>query len=137
MGKQPKPSPPVSAARAEIATFAASLPLATEDFPWGEMVFKVNAKKIFLFFGAGDGSTLYVGVKLTESLDHALSLPNIERMGYGLGAHGWVSGRWDAATRADDLPVDLIIEWVEESYRNVAPKKLVAELDSQSTREDS
>jgi predicted DNA-binding protein (MmcQ/YjbR family) len=101
--------------------------MATEDFPWGESVFKVNAKKVFLFAGGSDPTKLYMGVKLAEGLDHALSLPNIERMGYGLGAHGWVGGSFDDG---DDIPIDLLLDWLDESYRLVAPKKLIKALDS-------
>jgi hypothetical protein len=31
---------------------------------------------------------------------------------------------------ADEVPVDLLRLWIEESYRAIAPKKLVAALDA-------
>ena len=31
--------------------------------------------------------------------------------------------------RGDEPPVDILCDWIEESYRTIAPKKLVAELD--------
>ena len=32
----------------------------------------------------------------------------------------------------EDAPVDILCDWIEESYRAIAPKKLVAELDQRS-----
>ena len=46
--------------------------------------------------------------------------------GYGLGRGGWVTSAFDAD---EDPPVDILCDWIEESYRAVAPKRLVAELD--------
>ena len=31
-----------------------------------------------------------------------------------------------------DAPIELLLDWVEESYRTIAPKKLVAELDARA-----
>ena len=46
--------------------------------------------------------------------------------GYGLDRGGWVS-----CTLPPDAPLDMILGWIEESYRVVAPKKLVAVLDEE------
>jgi predicted DNA-binding protein (MmcQ/YjbR family) len=105
--------------------YALSFPGATEDFPWGETVMKV-AKKVFVFLGRGNSSELGLSVKLPVSGAAALSLPFVTPTGYGLGKSGWVSASF---TKADSIPLDLIEEWIEESYRTVAPKKLVAQLD--------
>jgi hypothetical protein len=32
----------------------------------------------------------------------------------------------------DDAPIDLLLDWIEESYRTIAPKKLVQELDARA-----
>ncbi|GAA2923937.1 hypothetical protein GCM10020221_19940 [Streptomyces thioluteus] len=105
---------------AAIRAFALSLPGAVEEFPWGDRpVAKVN-KKIFAFLG-DEG----ISVKLAddEVHGHALAVPGATPTAYGLGRSGWV-----------DIPlhggVELLCDWVEESYRTVAPKKLVAELDA-------
>jgi predicted DNA-binding protein (MmcQ/YjbR family) len=83
------------------------------------------AKKVFVFLGTDDGDRPGFGVKLVESLDQALSLPGASPMGYGLGKAGWVTVRLDG-----DLPPEgVLLDWVEESYRAVAPKRLVAALD--------
>jgi len=113
--------------RVQIALrdFALGLPGATEEFPWGERVVKVN-KKVFVFLGKGDASEgCGMSVKLPHSRDAALAQPFTEPTGYGLGKSGWVSARFE---RGERLPLDLLIRWIEESYRAIAPKKLVAQL---------
>jgi predicted DNA-binding protein (MmcQ/YjbR family) len=105
-------------------TAALSYPEAYEDFPWGESVVKVR-KKIFVFLGSSDvtpAST--IGLKLSSSVDHARSLPGAEPMGYGLGRHGWTHVPLDTGTAEE-----LIADWIEESYRLIAPKTLVRQLD--------
>lgn len=109
----------------QLEQFALSLPGAFSDMPWeGDVVAKVG-KKIFVFFGSGEDPR--ISVKLPESSDHALSIPGAAPTGYGLGRHGWCS----VPVGTDDAPVDLLLDWIEESYRTVAPKKLVKELDAQ------
>ena len=103
---------------------ALGYPEAHEDFPWGERVIKVN-KKVFLFLGSSDGG-LGLSVKLPESSNMALMLGFAQPTGYGLGKAGWVSARFGPRERP---PVDMLMEWIDESYRAVAPKKLVARLD--------
>jgi predicted DNA-binding protein (MmcQ/YjbR family) len=109
---------------ARIHTFALGLPGAWEDHPWGETVVKVPNKKIFVFLGMPDNERPSIAVKLTDSHEHALSMPDAEPSGYGLGKAGWV------LVRLQGVDVDLLEDWVEESYRNVATKKLIAELDA-------
>ena len=106
-----------------LRSFALGFPETREDFPWGERVIKVG-KKVFVFMGLGDGG-LSLSVKLPESHNVALMLPFAEPTGYGLGRSGWVTARFDSQERP---PEDMLCEWVEESYRAVAPKKLVASL---------
>ncbi len=107
-----------------LQKFALSFPSAYEDHPWGEVVAKVN-KKVFVFFGTI--SVLSITVKLPKSSEFALSQPFATPTGYGLGKSGWVTLRFETG---DDVPVEMLRGWIEESYRAVAPKKFVAELDS-------
>ena len=113
----------------KVREFALGLPGATEEFPWGESVAKVN-KKVFVFLGIDDGSyPLGVTVKLKdeEAHAHALTSPGAEPAGYGLGKSGWVR----IPLEEQGAPAaELLCDWVEESYRVIAPKKLVAELDA-------
>src|SRR5919201_5579658 len=112
--------------RKSLLAFALTLPGAYEDHPWGdEAVAKVN-KKIFVFFGMGEGiSTIAIAVKLDESLEQALAVPGAAPTGYGLGRAGWVTVPLLPTTP----PVGVLKDWIEESYRRVAPKRLVAHLD--------
>jgi predicted DNA-binding protein (MmcQ/YjbR family) len=111
----------------ELRAFAFGLPEAWEDHPWGESVAKVG-KKVFVFFGSADGEGPFgFSVKLPISNDEALSMPFTVRSGYGLDRGHWVTVRPPA-----DVPLDLLLGWIEESYRTVAPRSLVALLDAQS-----
>jgi predicted DNA-binding protein (MmcQ/YjbR family) len=120
-----KTPPKAGAAEEALCRYALSLPSAHEDFPWGHRVAKVG-KKIFVTFG-NDARAFSMSVKLPRTADIALSLPFTEPTGYGLGKSGWVTARF-AATEAP--PLDLLRAWIEEGYRAVAPKKLVAALDA-------
>ena len=110
-----------------IREFALRLPGAVEDFPWGESVAKVN-KKIFVTLGrdTGDGN-FTLSVKLPTSHVEALTLPNAAPTGYGLGKSGWVTLTLSPGDRPD---INQLLAWVEESYRAIAPKKLIAQLDA-------
>lgn len=116
----------------ELSAFAATLPEAYEDHPWGELVFKVN-KKVFVFLGMGEGAEQgteargpAMCVKLAESHESALGVEGAEPAGYGLGRHGWVMLQF-AGT---GLEAGVLMDWIEESYRLVAPKRLFKALDS-------
>lgn len=115
----------MGALRSEIRTFALSLPEAVEDFPWGESVAKVRGK-VFAFLGDDHAAVPRLTVKLVESHGHALAIEGAAPTGYGLGRSGWVTVPFEAR----DLPADVLQDWVEESYRIIAPKRLVAELDA-------
>jgi len=108
--------------------FALALPGATEDFPWGERVAKV-AGKVFVFLGADpvDGGPMGLSVKLPESGRDAFDLPFAKPTGYGLGKSGWVAARFEPG---DLAPIEILKAWILESYRVVAPRRLLAALDS-------
>jgi predicted DNA-binding protein (MmcQ/YjbR family) len=114
--------------RQTLREFALGLPEAYEDHPWGETVVKVN-KKIFLFLGIEEPTGKWspnIRVKLPESNGHALAAEGVTPSGYGLGKAGWVT-----IPLMDELPeTEVLLDWVEESYRAIAPKKLVAKLDA-------
>lgn len=98
-------------------------PGAYEEFPWGERVLKVN-KKVFAFLGANENG-LHLSVKLPLSNAAALMLPFATPTGYGLGKSGWVSASFGPH---ETPPLALLRQWLDESYRAIAPKKLVAQL---------
>jgi predicted DNA-binding protein (MmcQ/YjbR family) len=114
-------------ARGELRLYALGLPEAHEDFPWGESVVKVG-KKVFVFLGRS-GSGLSLSVKLPSSNLLALDLPFTCPTGYGLARGGWVTARFE---KDEEPPIDLLRRWVEESYRAVAPRRLVQRLDAEA-----
>jgi len=114
--------------RDRLRSFALTLPEAHEAEPWGESVVKVR-NKIFLFLGTDGAPDPGFGVKLPESHEEALALPGITPSGYGLGKAGWVNVQLPAGEAADP---ELYLEWVQESYRAVAPKRLVHALDARN-----
>jgi predicted DNA-binding protein (MmcQ/YjbR family) len=110
-----------------LLQYALSYPEAWQDEPWeGDVVAKVG-KKVFVFFGSErDDGSVGLSVKLPESSEEALAYPFTEPTGYGLGRWGWVSATF---TPRDKVPVDMLEEWIDESYRAIAPKKLLKLLD--------
>lgn len=117
-----EPEPPHAAVFARLRAHALALPEAYEEFPWGESAFKVR-RKTFVFTRA-DATGLHLSVKLPRSRDFALDYPFAKPTGYGLGAAGWVSADFAAG---DEPPLDVLMAWIGESYRAVAPKTLLKE----------
>lgn len=103
---------------------ALAYPEAHEENPWGHRAMKVR-RKAFVFLACED-SALSLSVKLPQSGGAALGLPFATPTGYGLGRSGWVTARFEAT---DPVPVALLREWIDESYRTIAPRKLVVSLD--------
>ncbi|MEO6350858.1 MAG: MmcQ/YjbR family DNA-binding protein [Candidatus Limnocylindrales bacterium] len=116
---------PASELWEHLRAYALSLPGSCEDHPWGETVAKVG-KKVFVFVGMG-GSQPGMGVKLPESQPLALAQPGVKPSGYGLGKASWVS-----VGITTEMPFEMLRDWIDESYRAVAPKTLVADLEARS-----
>ena len=108
----------------EMRAYAMTFPGAHEDFPWGERVVKVK-KKVFVFLGRDFGD-LGMSVKLPRSRKDALAKSFCEPTGYNLGKAGWVNVSFEDKTLP---PIETLRSWMDESYRAVAPKKLITELD--------
>ena len=104
-----------------LRDYALGFPETTEAFPWGESAFKVKGKT-FVFMRA-DPADLSFSVKLSKSRKAALALPGSEPTHYGLGAKGWVTLRPTAKTS-----LDLLLSFVDESYRAIAPKRVLDSL---------
>ena len=118
MKPRKRPGPSGAAVRKALLAFAFALPEATEATPWGETVAKVKGK-VFVFFGRDQDFGF--SVKLPESGTALLNMPFAEPTGYGLGKAGWVSIHW-----RPNMPLEMLQQWLLESYRAVAPKKLAA-----------
>jgi predicted DNA-binding protein (MmcQ/YjbR family) len=119
----PRGTTPLARAASDVRRYALSLPEAIEDFPWGERVAKVKGK-VFVFLGADpvEDSPMSLSVKLPESGEEALTLPFTKPTGYGLGKSGWITATFQSKERP---PVDILKTWIRESYRAVAPRKLL------------
>lgn len=68
---------------------------------------------------------MFVSVKLGASYDEAVAIGAATPMTYsGLGQWDWLTIPLAGAD------IRFLRDWVEESYRIVAPKKILAELDA-------
>ena len=111
---------------------ATSYPQTEEAHPWGELAVKVKGKT-FLFMRLSDAE-LSFSVKLARTGVQALAMPFAKPTEYGLGKHGWVTVRIAKTSKALSSQC---LAWIDESYRAVAPKKVVDALDAQKPAETS
>lgn len=109
----------------ELRAWGLTLPGAHIKAPWPEHADLAVNDKTFAYLSTGD--TFQMSAKLRYTGDAALDLPYAAPAAYGLGKSGWVT-----FTPSDDAIPDLgqLKDWIEESYRAQAPKKLVKELDA-------
>lgn len=109
---------------------AAAYPEAERAFLFGDHeVYRVR-EKVFIWLGEGDDGGPGISVKLKDTQDAALTLPFTKPAAYGMAKWGWV----DAAFPRGKMPMDLVLQWMEESYRHTAPKKLLKVLDERAGR---
>jgi predicted DNA-binding protein (MmcQ/YjbR family) len=109
---------------ATLRKMALAYPEAYEEMPWGHHAIKVKGKA-FVFLAA-DTTTFSLSAKLPSSAGVALKLPFASPTEYGLGRSGWVTARFPRTSR---VPVEILSMWIDESYRALAPKRLVATLE--------
>jgi predicted DNA-binding protein (MmcQ/YjbR family) len=116
------------AAEKALIAFAATFPGAWEDHPWDHTVMKVG-KKVFVFFGgaASPPGEISLTVKLPVSYEMALTLPYMSPAGHGLWKGGWAALRQHDG---DAIDLETIRGWIVQSYRAVATRKLVKQLDA-------
>ena len=114
-----------SQARAASALRKAALayPQVREDHPWGHSAFKVKGKTFLFLFHEKD--FLSLSIKLPESGKAALRLPFASPTEYGLGKSGWVTAKFKGH---DEAPLEMLEEWIAESFRAVAPQRVLAEV---------
>ena len=116
-------APPIKHADGKkLREAALAYPQTVEDFPWGDRAMKVAGKKVFLFIGATDGG-FSCSMKLPYRNEEALKLKNAKPTPYGLGRAGWVSFTFTAKSK---VPMTKMLDWLDESWRAVAPTKLSA-----------
>jgi predicted DNA-binding protein (MmcQ/YjbR family) len=118
----------MKALEASLRKFALALPETDEAFPWGERALRVRGKAfVFMRYEAGE---LSFSVKLPASRRNALALPFASPTHYGLGKHGWVTIEVPRPTSSLESQFK---EWIGESFRAVAPKRVAALLDSEES----
>ena len=110
----------------ELRAFGLAYPGAHTKSPWpGHLDLAVN-DKTFAYLSL-EGEPLGISCKLPQSASIALMLPFCTPAAYGLGKSGWVSAKFPEGK----LPsIDMLKQWIDESYRAQAPKKLLAQLDA-------
>ena len=124
---------PSDAALRTIRERGLTYPGAHTKSPWpGHLDLAVN-DKTFAYLSI-DGDPFSISCKLPSSSAIALLLPFVTPTGYGLGKSGWVTAQ---VPDGQTVPIDLFLEWIDESYRAQAPKKLVKQLEAGATAGDA
>ncbi len=109
----------------ELRAFGLAYPGAHTKSPWpGHLDLAVN-DKTFAYLSL-EGEPFGISCKLPHSAAVALLLPFCKPAAYGLGKSGWVRAQFPAGRVP---PIEMLQEWLDESYRAQAPKKRVRELD--------
>ena len=111
----------------ELRTWALAYPETIEDYPWGHSAFKVKGKTFLFTYLNEEEGFLSLSMKLPVSGKMALTMPFASPTQYGLAKSGWVTSRFNVGA---EVPLDMLLEWVDESFRAVAPKRVVAKLEN-------
>lgn len=120
-----KKSGPTDKVLAELRAFGLAYPGAHTKSPWpGHLDLAVN-DKTFAYLSI-EGDPFSISCKLPQSCDVALMLPFCKPTAYGLGKSGWVSAQFPEGKVPS---VEMLKQWIDESYRAQAPKKLIKQLD--------
>jgi predicted DNA-binding protein (MmcQ/YjbR family) len=91
------------------------------DHPWGHDAIKIG-KKMFAILGDDEGFGFTA--KLPDSHEAAITMFGwAAPTEYGMGKSGWVTARFG---KKDDVPVELLKQWIDESYEAIAPKPRAA-----------
>lgn len=106
-----------------LGNIARSYPETHDSKEGPEQVFKVAGRPFLLL--AEDAGALRLSAQLPVSKEAALSWPFTEPVRYKLGKNTWVAARFGPA---DEVPLELLWDWIEESYRAAAPRRLLAQL---------
>jgi predicted DNA-binding protein (MmcQ/YjbR family) len=126
---KPSKKHPHDSVRLKLRAFGLKYPGAVLKRPWPEHLDLAVKDKTFAFMNV-EGLPLKISCKLSRSRADAMDLPFASPTRYGLGRSGWVS----AAFEADEQPpLELLKQWIDESYRAQAPKSAIALLDSKTS----
>lgn len=103
--------------------FALGYPEAWETGACVNRAFKAG-KKSFLFMGIND-EVYHARIRLGDSVKEAEKLAKKNPDNYDVGKFGWTKVTFP---RNKKPPKGLLERWIDESYRILAPKKLLADL---------
>ncbi len=120
------PAPRRHPSLTRLRRFTDSLPETAEVEAWGHPTFRAG-KKIFATWGADDGLPC-IGVKQTLGQQARWIRQDGFFIPQYVGHHGWVS------FYADEVPWDVAEAILEDSYRQVALKRMVKALDALRAR---
>ena len=114
-----------------------ALPEAHEVEAWGEPTFRVRNKMFAMFASAGNhhgGGRPAVWLKSTpgEQARMLRAAPNLFFKPPYVGPSGWV-GIW----LDDDVAWEELPEFLEEAFRLIAPKRLLAAWDARRAAEEA
>ncbi len=113
-----------SALLGRIRKLCLALPEAAEKETWGHPTFRVR-DKIFVGAGTGDDGTVTMSMKAAPGEQEALLAIGAPFFyPQYVGSKGWIGVAVDEATDWTEMA-----ELIEESYREIAPKRLAAQLD--------
>jgi predicted DNA-binding protein (MmcQ/YjbR family) len=107
-----------------LRAFGLSYPGAHTKSPWPDHLDLAVNDRTFAYLSA-PGEPFGISCKLPHSASAALLLPFATPTAYGLGKSGWVTAQFAAG---ETPPLDLLEQWIDESFRAQAPRKLVATL---------
>ncbi|MCZ4316488.1 MmcQ/YjbR family DNA-binding protein [Comamonadaceae bacterium G21597-S1] len=107
-----------------LRAFGLAYPEAHTKSPWPGHLDLAVRDKTFTYLSI-EGQPFRISCKLPHSGQDALWLPFAKPAAYGLGKSGWVTAE---LADGEPVPLDLFKQWIDESYRAQAPKRLAARL---------
>jgi predicted DNA-binding protein (MmcQ/YjbR family) len=111
----------------QLKAYGLAFPGAHSKSPWPGHDDLAVKDKTFAFMSV-PGEPLSISCKLPVTRVQVLKEAFAQPTGYGLGKSGWVTMKFDADAKP---PVELLKRCILESYRAVAPRKLVAQLEAE------
>jgi predicted DNA-binding protein (MmcQ/YjbR family) len=92
----------------DIRAYCLDLPDAWEDYPWGDIVYKIGTK---MFAALGGGETTNVTVKAApEDAEILVQAPHVTVAPY-VGRYGWVT-----VSVVDEAALDQVMALISMSY---------------------
>ena len=101
----------------EVKAYCLAKADATEDYPWGDVAWKVNGK---MFACGGEGHNTFTVKSTPDEQAFLIQNPAIEKAAY-VGRYGWVT-----ITVTDGETLELAQELIDASYDLVTTRKVRA-----------